>query len=153
MSVHDLLYPGRKSGKLYKVSQAVANAGVYAGASYGFGYVQNRYRDRAKVMGVPVDLAVGAALTVGALAGDLVGFDNLLMPLARDVGHAGLGAFFHTLGAGKGAQASGVRRLLIKESDVPKARAAIPDAVVLGAIPQAPHGDVLSAKDLADLAR
>lgn len=153
MSLHDLLYPGRKSGKIYKVSEATANAAVYAGASYGFGYLQNRYRERAKVMGVPVDLAAGAGLTVGALLADMFGIDNVLMPLARDVGHAGLGAFFHTLGAGKGAQASGIRRALIKESDVPKIRAAVPDATILGEIPPAPHGDVLTARDLRDLTR
>lgn len=150
MSALHRLYPGRKGSKGHNLYKEVVGVGVYAGAAYGFGYIQNRYRERATVKGVPVDLLAGVVLT-GAAYFNVGG--SGVSPLLRDVGRAGVGAFFHTLGAGKGAEQSGVTRLLINKGDVARAKAALPSATVLGEIPRAPHGDYLSAAELAELAR
>lgn len=149
----DRLYPGRRHGTGHEVFKAALDVAEYGGASYAFGYLQNRYRERASVMGVPLDLAAGAGLTAAALLCDLKGWCSGLVPIVRNVGHAGVGAYFHTMGAGHGAKASGVKRLLVHEKDVGKVKAVLPDATVLGAIPRAPHGDFLSASELAALAR
>lgn len=160
MSYLDKLHFGKKGGVVHAVTSEVVGAGVYAGASYGFGYVQNRYRDKASLWGVPVDLLAGVGLTAATIGCDLyVGHGKWgkrihnLTPITRDVGRAGFGAYFHTLGAASGAAKSGVKRLLISEADLPKAKAALPNATVLGDIPKAPHGDSLSARDLAEMAK
>jgi len=125
----------------------------YGGASYLFGYLQNRLGERASVMGVPADLLAGVVLKGAALAGDLMGASGGLSALANNVGNAGIGAFFHTLGAGHGSKSAGLKRVLVHESDVPKVKAAIPTATILGAIGKPPHGDFLSPAQLAALAR
>ena len=135
------------------VVPSLVEAAEYVGASYGFGYLQNRYREKASLMGVPADLLAGVGLKAAALAADVMGKSGGVACLASTVGNAGLGAYFHTLGAGHGAQASGVKRLLISDKDVAKARAALPNATILGEIPKAPHGDFLSAAELAEMAR
>jgi hypothetical protein len=134
------------------IRQAVPTA-TYAGASYGFGYLQNRYRDKASVMGVPADLLAGVGFKALAIAGTLLGKGRKFVPHLDTVGNAGIGAYFHTLGAGHGAQKSGVKRVLVSDGDVKKVLAVSPNATVLGAIPKAPHGDYLSAQELANLAR
>lgn len=145
---------GRSYGKSYKVVNALGSAAVYSAASYGFGYMQNRWRERASVYGVPADLLAGVGLSAASLGCELMGKAGALSALARDVGHAGLGAYFHTLGAGKGAKDSGVTRLLLKNpAQLAKAKAAVPDAEVLGAISAAPHGDYLSPAELAEMAK
>lgn len=145
---------GRAGSKGSKVFHALGSAAVYGGASYGFGYLQNRYREKASVMGVPADLLAGVGLSALSLGCDVMGKSGALSALSRDVGHAGLGAYFHTLGAGHGAKASGVTRLLLKNpAQLAKARQAVPDAEVLGAIPAAPHGDFLSPAELAEMAK
>jgi hypothetical protein len=127
----------------------------YAGASYGFGYLQNRYREKASVMGVPADLLAGVVLKTVVLGSELMGkgVSGGFATLLSNVGNAGIGAYFHTLGAGHGAQKSGVKRLLISEKDVEKAKAALPGATILGDLPKAPKGDFLSAAELAEMAR
>lgn len=155
MSVFHHLYPGKKHSTGHEVYKATVDAGVYAAASYGFGYVQGRYREKASLFGIPADLFAGVVLSGGALvAGDLLGYiPEGINPIVAAVGHAGLGAWAHTHGAGAGAEKSGVRRLLIQEKDVAKAKAALPDAQFLGDIPKAGPGDFLSARELANLAR
>ena len=126
----------------------------YGLASYGFGYVQNRFRERASVMGVPLDLLVGVAGKAASIfGGEVYGMAPGLMPHIDNVANAGIGAYFHTLGAGHGARAAGVKRLLIRESDVPKARKALPDATILGDLPRAPRGDFLSPAELMEMAK
>lgn len=133
----------------------LAEAAEYFGASYAFGYVQNKYREKASVAGIPADLVVGGLSKAVAIGMDLWGSTKMatgMAPFANVIGNAGIAAFGHTLGAGAGAKASGVRRLLISESDVAKAKAALPNATILGEIPKAPHGDFLSSRDLASMA-
>ncbi len=125
----------------------------YGAASYGLGYVKNRWRDKAHVKGVPVDLAGGIVLKLASLAMQLSNKGTGLAPHLDTVGNAGVGAFFHTLGSSHGAAASGLRRLLIPASDVAKAKAALPNATILGEIPKAPPGDYLSSADLQRMAR
>jgi hypothetical protein len=142
-----------KAGKAGVVPYAVKATEV-ALASAGFGYVQNRFRS-ASVGPLPIDLAAGLGLS-GLVAGAKFlgkGGDGALMTIAGRFGVAGLAAFAHTWGAGYGAQASGVRRLLVSAADLPKAKAALPNATILGDIPKAPHGDFLSSSDLASLSR
>lgn len=131
------------------------STGEYAAGSYAFGYLQNRYREKASLAGIPADLLAGAALKVVAIGTNLTSnkWARRLAPHANTFGNAGIGAFFHTLGAGHGAQASGVKRLLISEADVPKAKAALPNATILGVDKETRPRDVLSARELADMAR
>lgn len=145
---------GKSHGKGHKVFNALGSAAVYGGASYAFGYLQNRYRERASVMGVPADLLAGGALSAVSLGCELMGKTGALSALARDVGNAGIGAFFHTLGAGRGAHAAGVTRLLLKNpAQLAAAKKAVPDAEVLGSIQPAPHGDFLTPAELAEMAK
>jgi len=124
----------------------------YAGASYLFGYIQNRYRNKATVFGVPVDLAAGVLLKGASLTMDLLGKSEGLSSQANLFGNAGIGAFFHTLGSGQGGKAAGIRRALVKESDVKKLQAMLPDATILGVSEKAPVGDFLKPHELVTLA-
>lgn len=144
-------YPGRKGGKVNTLVGATVGALVYGGASYAFGYAQNRYRERASLFGVPADLLTGAVLT-GASAFGLLG-RGAIGHLGHDVGKAGIGAFFHTLGAGHGGTASGLTRAVVPKGDVHKLKAAVPNATILGELPKAPHGDFLKPNDLSVLSR
>ena len=147
------LYPGAKI--------TAVDVAIYGGASYGFGYIENKYREKASVMGVPVSAVAGGALVVGSLlssvflkgGGRVARYVRMAAPYANDIGLAGLGAYLHTLGAGKGAQHGDVARIAVDKKDVAKVRAAVPKSTLLGEIPPAPHGDWLSSKDLANLAR
>ncbi len=125
----------------------------YGAASYAFGYVQSRYRDKARILGVPVDLAVGVAAKSAVLVGEILGKTVPGASHMDVIGNAGIGAYFHTLGAGHGASAAGIKRVLVSEKDLPKVKALLPDATVLGAIPKAPQGDFLSPAELAALAQ
>jgi len=125
----------------------------FAGASYGFGYLQNRWRQYASVRGVPVDLLAGVALKVVSLGSHLLGVGEAMASHANNVANAGIGSFFHTLGAGHGGQHAGVTRVLTDKEGAKKIKGLIPNATILGAIPKAPKGDFLSSKELAELAR
>lgn len=127
---------------------AAIEAAEYGAASFAYGYAQNRWRDKATIKGVPLDLLGGVVfkaaslLTAGKMAHHLSIFGN-----------AGVGAWAHTMGAGYGAKASGVRRLLVSAADADKVKKQFPGATVLGAIAPAPHGAFLSSEKLRDLAR
>jgi hypothetical protein len=125
----------------------------FAAASYGFGYLQNRYRQKAQMFGVPADLLAGVAFKAASLGSHVFGVGHALAPHLDIVGNAGVGAFFHTLGAGHGAKASGVKRLLVGDADLEKVKKVLPNPEIIGAIGKAPHGDFLSASELAALAR
>ncbi len=141
----------RYLAKLNPKASPLFEAVEYGAASYGYGYLMSRYREKASVMGVPADLLGGVLMKAASLFGGryLRGFTAH----ANVLGNAGIGAFCHTLGSGHGAAGSGVKRLLIHESDVPKAKAALPNATILGDIPKAPHGDFLSFGELNKLAK
>lgn len=130
----------------------VVEVAEYAAASYGFGWMQNHFRDRASLFGAPADLIAGGVLTAASLFGGKY-LHGGLHRLVDTVGKAGLGSWFHTMGAGKGAQTSGVKRVLVDAKDVQKVKSVLPKSTVLGEIPKAPHGDFLSSRDLANLAR
>lgn len=132
----------------------LVQTGEYVGASYLFGYVQNKYRDKAQVWGIPADLASGVVLKAVSLGCDIAGVATGLSSHVGTVGNAGLGAYFHTLGAGHGAHSAGVYRLLLtSEADKAKALQAFPKATILGDLPKATRGDFLSAAQLAEMAR
>jgi len=147
-------YLDRLNPKKHPITGGVLLGTVeYAGASYLFGYAKHRWRDKAHVFGVPVDLLAGLVAKTASVAALLAGKFEEAVPHLDALGNAGVGAFFHTLGAARGAEASGMRRLLIPASDVQKAKAALPNATILGEIPKAPPGDYLSAADLVRMAR
>lgn len=135
-------------GVLPKVVESVE----YGAASYGFGYLQSRYR--ASVMGVPVELLAGVAGKALVLGGEMMGLPSskfgkvlsVAMPHVDVVANAGIGAYFHTLGVGHGAKAAAAL-------PAGKAPTKALGTTVLGAIPKAPHGDFLSAAELAEMAR
>lgn len=135
------------------VTNKVAEAVEYGVASYVYGYVQSRWREKASVAGIPADLVSGVVFKAASIAADLWGGKSLMKaaPHANVLGNTGIGAFFHTFGAGHGAQSSGVKRVLVKESDLPKLKGM--NVTVLGAIPKAPHGDYLNSRDLAELSK
>lgn len=143
----------KSRGFVPKVMHQAIEIGTFAAASYGFGYVQSRYREKAAIKGVPADLATGVALKIIGLGCDILGKGKSLQPHMNNVANAGIAAYFHTMGSGKGAKASGITRLLVQSGDVDKVKKVLPNATVMGAISPAPHGDFLSAKDLASLAR
>jgi len=160
----------RKSGTIGKGVHALVDAAAPAAMIGGFGYVMNRYRDKssvhAPVIGnVPVDLGAGvlglAATTFGltSLLGRMTGIGFIkrhahkVDKFAGFVATAGLGSYAHTYGSGLGGKQSGVTRVLVDKKDVPRVRATMPSATVLGEIPAAPHGDFLSSADLRNLAR
>jgi hypothetical protein len=150
MSYLSKLHSGaKKVGLMHELVET----GELVGGVAAFGYLQNRYREKASLWGVPADLAAGAVLKVAVLGCKYFGKFKRVCPHLDNLGNAGLAAYAHTLGAGYGAQASGVKRLLISEADVAKAKAALPNATILGDIPKAPHGDYFSSRDLADMAK
>ncbi len=134
-----LLSGGKKSGAVHEVVETVE----YAAASWGFGYLQGRFRERASIGPVPADLGVGLGLKILALAGNILGKGGKVLPHMHLIGNAGIGAYMHTHGVGAGSQKSGVKRLLVNAADVAKVQKILPDVTVLGAIPKAPPGDFL----------
>lgn len=122
------------------VVEKAVEAVEYGAASYGFGYLQSRYR--SQVLGVPVELAAGVlGKAVVLVGGEVMGLLPGPMKHVDVVANAAIGCYFHTLGVGHGAKASA---------------GALPGkkgTTVLGAIPKAPHGDFLSARELAEMAR
>lgn len=133
--------------------RAVVEGVAYGVAGYGFGYVQNRYRGKASVAGVPLDLTVGVLGKVLSMTQLFTGrWGGRVHAASNFLGNVGLAAFGHTLGAGHGAEKAGIARLLIQKSDVAKAKAAIPGAEILG-VEKAPHGKYLTPSQLADIAR
>lgn len=140
--------------KLKKALPTAIEGAEYAGASFAFGYIMNRYREKASVGPMPLDLGLGLAATAVSVGLEMWGKGKRIAPHLKRVGFAGLGAFSHTAGSGLGAQASGVKRLLVSAEDVKKVQAALPGKVtVLGAIPKAPKGDFLTPSQLMEMAR
>lgn len=139
----------------HPIAHEVIETAEVMGAGYGLGYLQGRYRERSMVMGVPVDLLAGVAGKGLAIAATAFGGSKgaKLAPHLNNIGVAGLVSYAHTHGVGAGSKKAGVKRLLVQEKDMDKVRKVLPDATVLGAIPQAPHGDMLSSRDLESLAR
>lgn len=151
----DKLSLGRKGSFTHALSRTAVDAAVFGGASFGYGYLMNRYREKAHIKGVPADLAAGIGFTALSFLGDWYGVGGVVGGLShatKMVGLAGIGAFCHTLGAGRGSQHSGVARVMVKKGDIPKVKAAVPGSTILGEIPKAPHGDFLSAAQLDRLA-
>lgn len=156
MNYLEKIYPGRKGSFTNELARTAVDAAIFGGASFGYGYVQSRYREKASIMGVPADLAAGVGLTALSFLGDWYGVGGVVGGLSHTtkmVGLAGIGSYFHTLGSGHGAQKSGVRRIAVHAKDVGKAKSALPNSTVLGEIPKAPHGDFLSPAQLDALAR
>lgn len=151
MKYLDKLHP-RKAGMVSNVVETVE----YGAFSYGYGFLQNKYRGKASVKGVPADVLAGVGFKAAALLMDAFGGSAVakVSPHINVLGNAGIGAFFHTLGAGHGAKSAGVTRLLLAPgTDVKKAKAMLPGSEVLGGIPPAPKGDFLSSSELAAMAR
>ena len=155
-SYFDRLLPGKHGSHTHNVGKELLDVAEIGGASYAFGYLQHKYGEKMSLWGVPGDLLAGAVLTVGAVVATAFDVGDGVTPIARNVGHAGLAAFFHTLGAGDGSKKSNEARLRIEAGDLPKAQKALAGAgvktTVFGAIPKAPHGDFLSTRDLRAMA-
>lgn len=144
----------KRGSAAHEVVGEVIDLGVGAGASFGFGYLTGKYRDKTLIAGrVPLDLGVGLALSLGSVALDLTGTLSGFSGLVKDVGRAGVGAWAHTHGVGAGTAASGIKRALVEDKDLAKLRAAVPNAVILGATGAAPHGAFLSSARLNELAK
>lgn len=145
-------YHPRKGGL---VSNVVETA-EYGAASFVYGYTQAKYGKKAYVKGIPVDVLSGVALKVVAFGMDAFGGSMMgrIAPHLNVLGNAGVGAFFHTYGVGKGIASSGVTRMLLPSgTDLKKVQAVAPGSTIMGAIPQAPKGDFLSTAELASMAR
>lgn len=144
-------YHPRKSGLLSNVVETVE----YGAASFGFGFLQNKYRG-ASVKGVPMDILAGVGLKAAALLMETYGGATAshVGSHVNVLGNAGVGAFFHTLGAGAGMKSAGVNRLLLPPGyPAQAAKKAIPGSEILGGISPAPKGDFLSSAELAAMAR
>jgi hypothetical protein len=129
---------------------AVDKVERYAGA-YAFGMAKGYYRDKAFVMGQPIDLVAGAALTVAsALFNAYSGGRSQLSPHMERLGDAGLMSYFNSLGAGHGTAKSG-RMVAVLPAGSSGSRIAglSPGASILGTIPQASGGDYLTAEEIA----
>lgn len=127
----------------------------YGAASFGFGFIQNKYRG-ASIKGVPVDVLAGVGLKAAALAMEAFGgrMSSRIGAHVNVLGNAGIGAFFHTLGAGAGMKSAGVNRLLLPQGySAQAAKKMIPGSEILGGIAPAPKGDFLSSAELAAMAR
>ena len=125
----------------------------YAVASFAFGYVQNAFPGRAKVGPAPLDLAVGVAAKAVSLGLTLFGKVGGARSHLDVLGNAGIGAYFHTLGSGHGFKKSGRVRAILNAGDAAKVMKVAPATTVFGVSARAPQGDLLSASDLANLAR
>ena len=159
MGYLDKIHP-RRSGAVSKVVELAE----YGGASWLYGYAQTRYREKASIKGVPLDLAAGVGLKLLDIVGSLWAKDygggvikravRSASPHAGVLGNAGIGAFMHTWGAGVGGEKSGVKRLLVQDKDVDAVKKALGGRVtVLGEIPKAPQpGKFFSARELARMA-
>ena len=118
MSVVDFLEPGSKNVAL----KAAASAAVYAGASYGFGYVAGRWPTKARV-----DLFVGGGLFLLALGGDLAGSDlRGFAPRVKMVSNAGLGCFAHWRGAKSWWQSQGKELIAVPRQATLPVQATLP---------------------------
>ena len=137
----------------YGIGKNVLGTLELAGASFGFGYLQSRYPGKAKVGPVPLDLAVGIASKVVSLGLTLGGVGGAFRPHLDSVGNAGLACYAHTLGAGMGFKKSGQVRAVLPASAAGKLQQAVPQATILGIDQRAPKGDLLVARDLANIAR
>jgi len=153
MSVLDTLVPGKRGGKFHNIGTEMARTVVYGSVFYGLGFAQNKWKDKAKVGRVPADMALGLGGTGLGLLATLFGVGRGVQPWLWEGGRIGLAAFGHALGAGHGGQSAGQARVLMPKKDVAKALAAVPGAVVVGAIPPAPTGDWLSVQDLRSLSK
>lgn len=142
-------HPGGHGSGLFANALTTAE---YAGASYLFGYVQNAFPGRARIAGVPADLAVGVAAKAASLLSTLTGTMGVARPHLDVLGNAGLGAYFHTLGSGHGFKKSGRVRAVLPATAAAKLRQAVPESTIFGVESKAPKGDLLTADDLARLA-
>lgn len=145
----------QKGTVAHEAAGEVIDLAVGAAASFGFGYLTGKYREKTLLFGgrVPLDFGVGMLLSVGSVALEVAGVGDGLSGLAKDIGHAGVNAWAHTHGVGAGTKASGVERVLVQKKDLPKLRAAVPSSVVLGSTGQAPHGKFLSPERLTQLSQ
>lgn len=155
-----LLNPAKEggSGIVEKAIPRIVEKAERSGLAYVAGLVQNKFRHKASLFGAPADLVAGAVGTGTSLAMSIFGkgqgrgaFMRTVHSQADIVGDVGLMAFFHTIGAGKGAKTSGVVRLLVPAADVAKVKKILPSAEVVGAIDPAPAGDRMTQSDLASL--
>lgn len=122
-------------------------------AGFGFGYLTGRFREKTLIAGrVPLDFGAGLGMSALGLVLGAFGIDEGAA-LARDVGHAGFVSWAHTHGVGAGTKASGVKRVLVQEKDLPKLRAAVPSSVVLGSTGQAPAGKFMAPERLKHLSQ
>lgn len=140
------------NGHGYGAVKNLLTTAEYAAASYGFGYLQNAFPGKAKIAGVPADLAAGVAAKALSILSTLSGHGGALRPHLDVIGNAGLGAYFHTLGSGHGFKKSGRVRAILPAGAAAKLQAAVPESTIFGVQSRAPHGDVLTADDLAKLA-
>lgn len=130
------LFHGRSIGAL-AVDKAERSA-----AAFGFGYIKGYYRDRAMVMGQPLDLVAGVGLTaLGAVLSMASNGKSALAPHIERVGDAGLASYFNSIGAAMGAKAAGTQVQVVKGLDS--------HVSILGEIPPAVHGSYLTADEIA----
>jgi hypothetical protein len=124
------------------------------GASYLFGYIKGRYRERAMWRGCGIDLWAGGLLTLTSAWLEIASSGrSLLAPHLIAVGDAGVQSFFNSIGAAHGGKASGRPVYAMNEGApkvaIPAGMSQVPDTV-LGAIGPMPQGAYLSAEELAN---
>lgn len=137
------------------------HSGLGIAASGGLGYLHGKYREKASVKLPVANIEVPANLAVGVV-GKLVAVGMSAHSRGRSkaavilntVANAGLYSHFYSLGVAKGTKDSG-RKVYILESSG-KAPASLGDlrqTEVVGDIPPAVGGRILSDEELAEMAR
>lgn len=143
MGYLDKIRPDRNT-----VGSKVSEAVQYVAANAALGYAQGRYRAKAGT----IALVTGVLGKAVALLGAYKGRASATYAEANLLGNVGFGAYAHAWGAGKGATAAGLSRMVLPSHDVDRAKKMFPDATVLAGVgPKAPHGDWLSHADLKSL--
>ncbi len=120
--------------KANDVMEQGVDATLASATAFGLGIWQTR-ADHQKLVGVPVDLAVGLA----AHAAGFMGFGGKAAPHLHSIGNGALAAHFHTVGRGVGKEM--------------RAKAGLPPVASMGGEGPAEGGSNLSDDALLAMAR
>jgi hypothetical protein len=124
------------------------------GELFGAGYLFGRYTvSKPKTFGMDTPLAIGLTFKAASLALCLFDKGTSLCPHLDAVGNAGVAVYGASLGAQHGAVKHGMNVAVLPKGAATRVQGLAPGTMVLGAIAPAPSGRLLSADDLARLAR
>jgi len=147
---------GHKQGLVGNLT-TVAEYGIASGAAaYYLAAYPGRQRVHVAGRSLPTLPFAGVTAKLASLA--ITQFHALSMlrklrPYLDVAGNAWLGLYVASLASAKAFEKSGQARVLVSQGDVDKIRKASPTATILGVAQMAPPGKVLSADDIANIAR